>query len=98
VQVVDIVCSILETTLLSAISPRVVIVRYLFLTSTLSCLSSLSHNPSLMILSLIVLDRIVMGYIHDLEDMLDPVKGALGHSGIRAALGGSIGNERCVRA
>ena len=53
---------------------------------------------------MIAVDRYVMGYIRDLEGVLDPAQRALGqgqgqgHNGLGEALGYTVENERCVVA
>ena len=53
---------------------------------------------------MIAVDRYVMGYIRDLEGVLDPAQRALGqgqgqgHNGLGEALRYTVENERCVVA
>lgn len=59
---------------------------------------------------MIAVDRYVMGYIRDLEGVLDPAQRALGqgqeqgqgqgqgHNGLGEALGYTVENKRCVVA
>ena len=92
---------------------------YFLVTFLGNCLSHLRHRAChsspflsplllLLVIPVIAVDRYVMGYIRDLEGVLDPAQRALGqgqgqgqgqgHNGLGEALGYTVENERCVVA
>lgn len=90
---------------------------YFLVTFLGNCLSHLRHRACysspflsplllLLVIPMIAVDRYVMGYIRDLEGVLNPAQRALGqgqeqgqgHNGLEEALGYTVENERCVVA